>query len=259
MTTEQMPCIFNIQRFSLHDGPGIRTTVFFKGCPLRCPWCSNPESQHFVPERMWDNIKKDYTMVGEYMSIEHIMEMVLKDKDYYLESGGGVTLSGGEVLAQPQAALALISACKAENLHVACETSGFASKKIFLEVVKQLDLLIIDIKHYDSKKHLDTVGCALDPIIENIRQAVNLGVDMIVRIPVIPFFNNSVDDIKSFARLLHELKISQVELLPFHQFGQSKYKFLNRDYDYRNVKQLQSKELLNHKDIFEQEGISTKI
>lgn len=255
MILEKKPCIFNIQRFSIHDGPGIRTTVFLKGCPLHCPWCANPESQIFVPEQMWDNVKNDNIITGEYKSVEEIIEIILKDKDYYLESGGGVTLSGGEVLAQPESALAIIRACKKEGLHVACETSGFAKEAIFYDIVSQLDLLIIDMKHYNSKKHLETIGCALEPILTNMRQAIQLGVDMIVRIPVIPSFNDSVDDMKAFATLLHELQVRRVELLPFHQFGKNKYQFLDRDYEYRGVAQLHSEDLLRYHNIFEAKGI----
>ena len=131
MNNEIKSCIFNIQRFSIHDGPGIRTTVFFKGCPLNCMWCSNPESQSFKPEPIWDKIKKDYIITGECKTVEEIMEIILKDMDYYIESEGGVTLSGGEVLSHPEFAAELLKECKKHNIHTACETSAFSSPEIF--------------------------------------------------------------------------------------------------------------------------------
>ena len=131
-------CIFNIQKFSIHDGPGIRTVVFFKGCPLKCYWCSNPESQDGKPENMWDNQKKAVTTVGEYKTLDEIIEEVMKDEPFYEESGGGVTLSGGEVLYQAEFATELLRQLKEKGVHTASETTGFARAEVFKKYIEPL-------------------------------------------------------------------------------------------------------------------------
>ncbi|MCJ1718282.1 glycyl-radical enzyme activating protein [Listeria ivanovii] len=240
-------CVFNIQRFSIHDGPGIRTTIFFKGCPLQCTWCSNPESQKRLPEWMWDNIKKKNILTGDYLTVDEIMSEVLKDIDYYAESGGGVTVTGGEVLAQLPFVIKFLKKCKENGIHTACETSAYSSKEKFLLLLENVDLLIMDIKHYNSEKHRDKTGVKLEPIIENLKLASLSDKDMLLRIPIIPGYNDSLADSEQFALLLSSLNIQAVELLPFHQFGKSKYKFLGRKYEFTTTPQLSTTDLLLHK------------
>ncbi|MBC1505913.1 glycyl-radical enzyme activating protein [Listeria immobilis] len=252
-------CIFNIQRFSIHDGPGIRTTVFFKGCPLQCTWCSNPESQKHLPEWMWDNSKKSKVITGEYFSVDEVIAEVQKDIDYYTESGGGVTVTGGEVLAQLPFVINLLKKCKQKGIHTACETSAYSSKKKFLLLLENVDLLIMDIKHYNSDKHREKTGVKLEPIIENLKLAISSGNEMLLRIPIIPGYNDSLADSEQFALLLSSLRIQTVELLPFHQFGKSKYRFLDREYEFMNTPQLSANDLLPHKKIFTSYGIHCKI
>ena len=129
-------CIFNIQKFSIHDGPGIRTVIFFKGCPLRCYWCANPESQKMAPEDMWDVQRKETTQVGEFKTVEEIVTEVMKDEVFYEESGGGVTLSGGEVLYQADFAIELLRQLKRLGIQTASETTGYADSKKFAEFIK---------------------------------------------------------------------------------------------------------------------------
>lgn len=252
-------CIFNIQRFSIHDGPGIRTTVFFKGCPLNCTWCSNPESQNFEPEPMWDKIKKRYITTGEFKTIEEIMEIIIKDKDYYRESQGGITLSGGEVLSQPEFAEMLLIECKKHNIHTACETSAFSSEKVFNNFIKYPDLIIIDIKHYDTHKHREKTGVSLEPVIKNIKYALSENKNILFRIPVIPKYNDSLKDAFHFSKLLKQNNISAVELLPFHQYGKSKYKCLNRKYEFINKKQIYPEDLEKYREVFMNNEIKCSI
>lgn len=249
MMEEKKGCVFNIQRFSIHDGPGIRTTIFFKGCPLRCTWCSNPESQRRAPEPIWDNIKKKEIITGEYYTIEELMTTIRKDLDYYHESGGGVTVTGGEVLAQKDFVLALLQACRQEGIHTTCETSAYSSQKDFQELLENTDLLIMDIKHYDDIQHLSKTHVHLAPILKNLDQAVHAQRKVLIRIPIIPGFNDSLADAERFGLLLKSHNVQQVELLPFHQFGKSKYKYLNRIYEFDNVPQLTSEDLIPYSEV----------
>lgn len=252
-------CIFNIQKFSIHDGPGIRTVVFFKGCPLRCYWCSNPESQAGEPEKMWDTQRKDYTTVGEYKTMEEIIDEVMKDEPFYEESGGGVTLSGGEVLYQAEFATELLRQLKEKGIHTASETTGFAKKEVFANYIQQVDLLYFDVKHHDELQHKRGTKASLAPILNNLAFALKHHDNLIVRIPVIPDFNDGPENAEAFAQLFHRMGIQQVELLPFHQFGEKKYAFLDREYSMQDIPQLHTEELTYFKEILEQQHIACQI
>ncbi|MBU5453986.1 glycyl-radical enzyme activating protein [Caproiciproducens sp. MSJ-32] len=295
---KMLPCIFNIQKFSLHDGPGIRTVVFFKGCPLACKWCSNPESQNPLIEITWDKSKcihclrcvqicpqKAITHVndkiiidrrkcdgclkcvdgcsqnalnneGEFKEINDIINEILKDLPFYEESNGGVTLSGGEVLSQYKQAIELIKECKKHNLHVAIETTGYGARDEFKALIEDVDLLLFDMKHYDSDKHFEGTGVYNEIIIENMTYAVKSGKIIIARIPVIPDFNDSLKDALEFSKLLKNIGIKDVNLLPFHQFGQRKYELLNREYSLKLVKQLHPEDLKDYQKVFLDEGLN---
>lgn len=256
---ELQAIIFNIQRFSIHDGPGIRTTIFFKGCPLRCSWCSNPESQKKQPEPIWDNIKKQEIIIGRTYSIEEVLEVIRKDRDYYEESNGGVTVTGGEVLAQKDFVVELLSKCQQEGIHTACETSAYASNRDFIDLMEHVDLLIMDIKHHDSDKHRRETGVSLAPILANLDTALSANKEMLLRIPVIPNFNDSLEDAHEFGKLLKAHGAKDIELLPFHQFGKSKYKFLKRTYAFESIPQLTSKDLEPFAAILSSYGLNCKI
>lgn len=243
---EKTACLFNIQKFSLHDGPGIRTVVFFKGCPLRCDWCANPESQNKQPERMND---EQNTLVGKDYTLTQVMEEVLKDQVFYEESGGGVTLSGGEVLMHVPFALALLKELKKQGIHTACETSGYTQPKTFQSLLAYTDLLYMDLKHYDSSKHKLGTGVGNERILTNLKQAVDCGQPLIVRIPIIPNYNDQAKDAYQFGQLLQQLGVKTVEILPFHQFGEKKYTYLNREYALTGVSQLHTEDLTFFKDI----------
>ena len=249
-------CIFNIQKFSIHDGPGIRTTIFFKGCPLRCYWCSNPESWNGQPEPMWDSIEKRDIIVGEYKTIDELVTEAVKDIDFYEESGGGVTLSGGEVLFQTDFAVELLKELKKEKIHTACETSGYGSSENFEALIKHTDLILFDLKHYDDKRHKFGTGQSIKSVLENLSIAAKLHSDLVVRVPIIPSYNDSKEDATAFSKLLHGKGVKNVELLPFHQFGENKYANLNKEYPMKGVSQLHDEDLKDFKEILLSRGLN---
>lgn len=248
-------CIFNIQKFSIHDGPGIRTVVFFKGCPLHCYWCANPESQKPQPEKMWDSQQKKAILIGEYKTIDEVIAEVMKDQPFYEESGGGVTLSGGEVLYQPEFATELLRRLKEKKIHTAAETTGYAKPEVFSNFIQYVDSLYFDVKHYDPEKHRQGIGTSNQLILANLAIALKAPLDLTVRIPVIPHFNDSYEDAQHFAHLFNEMKVQKVELLPFHQFGQKKYQELNRSYKLQDVPRLHTEDLDYFKNVMEEHGI----
>lgn len=289
---------FNIQKFSIHDGPGIRTTVFFKGCPLRCEWCSNPESQIENVQILHDQSKcsnclscvaacpngaithEDNKIIidedkcvgcltcvnscsnralsyeGDYQTIEEIVDICMQDIDFYEESGGGVTISGGEGMSQPEFLKKLIAELKKNSIHVAIETTGYIKKETFEELARELDLLLFDVKHYDREKHYKGTKVYNDLIVENLKWAIDNGIEVLPRIPVIPDFNDSLYDAEGLAKLLVEIGAKKVQLLPFHQFGEKKYELLNRDYKYKSKKALHPEELEDYQKIFVDKGLN---
>lgn len=245
--------IFDIQKFSLHDGPGIRTTVFFLGCNLRCAWCANPESQPMRPVRMDDK------PAGRLYSLEEVVQEVLKDKPFYEQSGGGVTLSGGEPLLQPAFVLALIDRLHEEAVTVGIETAADVPEEIFLSVLEKLDFVQIDIKHWNQARHRAGTGVGTDRILANIRAALQSGRRVILRIPVIPGYNDSLEDAAGFAALLGEMGAGEVQLMPFHQFGEDKYKKLGREYAYAGVPQLHDEDLEAYAGVLRAAGLRVQV
>ena len=242
--------IFNIQHFSIHDGPGIRTTVFLKGCPLRCPWCSNPESQRANPEKMLDAVTKKETITGEEKTVTEIIDDVLKDVDFYEESGGGLTLSGGEIFAQFEFAKSILKAAKEVGLHTAIETTAFVEHEKFVDLIQYVDFIYTDLKHYNTLKHKKVVGVNNHLIIKNIHYAFAQNKTIVLRIPIIPNFNDSLNDAEEFASLFNSLDIDEVQLLPFHQFGENKYKLLGRRYEMEGIKALHPEDLYDYQQVF---------
>ncbi|WP_010258157.1 glycyl-radical enzyme activating protein [Treponema primitia] len=250
--------LFNIQKFSLHDGPGIRTVVFFKGCPLRCRWCSNPESQEAglgtvglggvtASNRLSADIR--------YYTVEEVMETCLQDRPFYEESGGGVTLSGGEVLLQAGFATALLDRLGEEKIHRAIETSALAPAAVWQECINHVDLLLIDVKHYDRERHIEGTTVSNEACLANLQTALDRGKNVLPRIPVIPGFNNSLEDAEGFARLFTAMGISKVELLPFHQFGEKKYEDLGIPYPMHGIPQLHREDLTEYRQVLIDRGI----
>ncbi len=261
------PLIFNIQRFCTHDGPGIRTVVFFKGCPLRCRWCSNPESQDVEPNLLFNARRcigcgqcaaacPQGIVVGRHgadpacnlcgacvaacpakalevdsreYSIADILAEVSKDENYYYPLGG-VTLSGGEPLLYPEFTEELATAIKKQGYHLAVETTGFAKWEIADPIFAQADLLLYDIKHMDDEQHKLYTGVSNRQILQNAITAAVKGYPILVRIPLIGGVNDSEDNIRQTALFCAECGIQRAEFLPYHKLGASKYDMLRKGY-----------------------------
>lgn len=227
--------IFDIQRFSTHDGPGIRTIVFLKGCALRCRWCCNPESQSFEIETMIQNgVPKT---MGRDVTVGEVLKEVLKDRPYYNRSGGGVTLSGGESLLQPDFAAALLEECKNNGIGTAIETTGFAKTEVVKRLLPFLDTVLMDIKHINSQKHKEFTKQSNEQILENAKVIANEAQKLIIRVPVIPTFNDTVGEIADIAEFAASLpNVDEIHLLPYHNMGRDKYTGLGRDYGMGDLK-----------------------
>lgn len=222
--------IFDIQRYSIHDGPGIRTIVFLKGCVMRCRWCCNPESQSYeIEEILVDGKPK---VIGRDVTVKEVMEIVDKDATYYRRSGGGLTLSGGESLCQPKFAYALLKTAKARGLNTAMESMGCAKYETIETILPYLDTYLMDIKHTNPKKHQEFCGRDNILMLENARKIAESGLTrLVIRVPVIPSFNDTVEEISDIARFADKLPgVDKIHLLPYHRLGQDKYKGLKREY-----------------------------
>lgn len=289
--------VSNIERFATHDGPGIRTTIFLKGCPLHCPWCANPETWDIRPVLMhnatkcvncqrckqvctnnaitfpfqWHQdrcrlchkcedicLEEAISFSGQAMEIQDIVEEVLKDKDYYLQSDGGVTISGGEPLFQLASFLELVQALKKEGLHVAIETTGNYSLETLKKVLPYIDLFLMDCKHLDQNKLKEVTGGNTDLILNNFRfLASHCPDEVIVRMPVIPRFNDDLcKDVIDFAK---EIGLHEVNLLPFHSMGKSKWEQLNRNFIYDKDPMMAKEELQEYVSYGKEIGIRVKI
>ena len=234
MPNETKGRIFNIQRFSIHDGPGIRTIVFFKGCYMRCAWCCNPESQRYEIETLIEKDKRK--TVGYDVTVSDIMPEILSDKPYYKRSGGGVTLSGGEVLCQADFARELLKACKEEGLHTAVESAASSDYSQIEKILPYLDLYLMDIKHMDSEKHKEYTAVGNEKILENARKIAESGVELIIRTPVIPGFNDTDTEIRAISRFAKSLPgVREHHLLPYHRLGSDKYVGLGRNYALKEI------------------------
>lgn len=221
--------IFDIQRFSTHDGPGVRTIVFLKGCPLRCRWCCNPESQIYEIQQM--NQKGVMKTIGKDVTVEEVIGEVLRDRPYYRRSGGGVTLSGGECLGQPDFATALLEACHENGINTAIETTGFAEEKIIERFIPHVDLFLMDIKHINSQKHEEFTTRPNERILKNARLIAEKAKKLIIRVPVIPGFNDTKEEIGQIAAFATSLpNVNEIHLLPYHRMGRDKYEGLQRPY-----------------------------
>ncbi len=220
--------IFDIKRFAIHDGPGIRTTVFFKGCPMKCPWCHNPESQKKCPERVANNGKKE--IIGVKRSVEEIIDEIEKEVVFYDESRGGVTFSGGEPLAQPQFLQALLKECRKRDIHTTLDTTGYVSPKTFKSIIDKVDMFLYDLKIMDDKKHIQCTGVSNRPVLENLKILSKKGKKVIIRFPVIPGITDTEENIKAVGTYVSSLKnISEIDLLPYHRIAEGKYRRLKKE------------------------------
>jgi len=294
--------VFNIQRYSIDDGPGIRTTVFLKGCPLVCPWCSNPESQSAAPQLVYrsttckrcgacaeacpvsaltltdDGIKIDrescvlcgtcvdmcladsLEIKGENKTVAQIWKTIRRDEVYYETSGGGVTCSGGEILMQPDFVAAIFKKCREAGIHTCADTSGFGSEAAMRTVLEYADLVYFDLKHADAVTHEKLMGVPLEPILNNLKLAVDSGVEITLRIPLIPEHNNSESELKALAGLAKNLAPhAKISLLPYHKYGASKYTAVGMKYALDDLRENTDEELALAKSIFEASGFEVKV
>lgn len=234
-----MAIIFDIERGSMHDGPGLRTVVFFKGCPLHCRWCHNPESQAFAPQTLFypercigcgrcaEGCYTDARRVcGSEMTVEQVMAPILADKAYY-GTEGGVTLSGGEPQCQADFALELVRACHTEGISVAIETSMAVFHP---ELLREVDLIIADIKVWDTDRHREFVGVDNTMILDRIRKADEWSIPLILHTPVIPTVNDSEEEITAIRDFVRTLRHAEAyELLPYHPLGEDKQRALGQE------------------------------
>jgi pyruvate formate lyase activating enzyme len=266
--------IFDIQRFSVHDGPGIRTLVFFKGCPLACLWCSNPESQRFAPELLFDASKcvacggcveacpygatrvsgdgvqydrercaacgacaevcpaEARTVAGRRVTAAEVVAEIVKDAPFFTNSGGGVTLGGGEPLAQADFASEILKQCRVRGIHTAIETGGHVPWPAFETILPLTDLFLYDVKHLDADAHRTQTGGDVTLILSNLERLVRSRGAVTVRVPVVPGFNDTPEDIQVIAEHVARLGLGEIHLLPYHRLGQNKYLLAGRRYEF---------------------------
>lgn len=276
--------IFDIEKFAVHDGPGIRTAVFVKGCPLRCVWCHNPESQSPKPELAFlarlcldgcddciqacphdalvasrdagaravaivrercdlcrDCVKAcpsgAMTVVGEWMTVEEVFARVRRNQSFYRHSGGGVTVTGGEPLTQWRFVRALLVRCREHGISTALDTCGHGAWEHLGAMLEFTDLLLYDLKAMDSAQHERFSGVPNRVILENLCRACDLGVRTAVRIPLIPGYNASEENVRAIGEFVRRLRtVAQIELLPYHRLGETKYRWLERGYGLAGLK-----------------------
>lgn len=221
--------IFDIQKFSVHDGPGIRTLIFLKGCFFNCQWCCNPESQNFGIEEMIVNGEAE--IIGRDVTVGEVIKTIEQDRPYYRRSGGGITLSGGEALSQPEFAKALLTACNDRGISTAIESTAGVDSSIVKDILPTIDYFLLDIKHMDGEKHKRFTGQDNKIILENAKLIASSSAQLMIRVPVIVGFNDSLEEIREIAKFASTLPgVKKLFLLPYHAMGQDKYVGLGRPY-----------------------------
>ncbi len=287
--------VFDIRKYSIHDGPGIRTAVFFKGCPLDCRWCHNPEGKSFKPELLLrparcitcgscieacqpdaidDHIQTDRSrciacgkctlvcpseareLTGREVTVDAVLAEVESDRVFYERSGGGVTFTGGEPLSQPRFFLALLSACRERGLHIVLDTSGFASRKVLEEVHPFVDLFLYDVKLMDEARHRQWTGVSNRSILSNLEYLSRLGREIQVRIPLVPGVNDDEENLRQVGAFLSGLtRVPSVHVLPYHNLSEAKYAGLGLKYDMTGYLPPTNEDLLRCSSILKDYGI----
>lgn len=249
--------IFDIQRFSVHDGPGIRTIVFLKGCFLRCRWCCNPEGQEFGIQQLTMNGKTK--TVGQDITVDEVLDIVERDRNYYSRSGGGLTLSGGECLGQIDFTRDLLRGAKERGINTAIESTAFTDYSKIEQLIPYLDTFLMDIKHMNSQKHQQFTSQPNEKILENAKRIAKDFKKLIIRTPVIPTFNDTVEEIREIARYAKSIGVNEMHILPYHRLGRDKYYGLGRTYSLEEIEP-PTKELMNRLlEVVIQEGLKGQI
>jgi pyruvate formate lyase activating enzyme len=260
--------IFNIKRYAIHDGPGIRVTFFMKGCPLSCWWCHNPEGISTEPEnvirtdRIGDKEFKKTEVAGRLYSAEELLEILNKERVFIDRSKGGVTFSGGEPLMQMNFLLEALKSCKRNGFHTAVDTSGHFTAEKLKEISPYTDLFLFDLKHLDSEVHKELTGVPNETILQNFKDILKGKCEMMIRIPVIPGFNDSDDHMTRLRKFILDNrteKIKMINLLPYHKTGSSKYEKFNRPYKMKTVSQPSAEKMKELKEFFSRMGVRVKI
>ncbi len=296
--------IENIQHFSLHDGPGTRTTLFFKGCPLKCVWCSNPTTQSFEAELLFKmdqclacgtcaakcpqnaldftegqkpTLNRDLckncglcvstctgralVMAGKSYTVDEAFKIIKKDILFYQNSNGGVTFSGGEMLSHHEFVLDLIKRCQALNIHTAAESSGFAPYKNLFAVASNLNMLFFDIKHIDPIEHKKITGQDNILILDNLQRLVKeVNTPIHIRLPLIPGYNDDAEHLAQYGTFISSLVgIVDLEVLPYHRLGSTKYTMLGKKYALENIKPQTSEELKTKVEILREHAQNVKV
>jgi len=241
--------IFDIKRFSINDGPGIRTTVFFKGCPMRCAWCHNPESQKRAPQKAGDR-----GIIGEVKTFEEILREIEKETIFHDQSGGGVTFSGGEPLAQPKLLGALLDECRRMGIHTTVDTSGCVPPKIFNSIIGKPDLFLYDLKIMDDRNHVKFTGASNRNVMKNLRALSKKRKNVIIRFPVIPGITDSGENIRAVCRFVSSLKFRRIDLLPYHRTAEAKYRRLGMKNRMKGVKTPSDERMSGIKKLFQKYG-----
>ncbi|MCX6303100.1 MAG: glycyl-radical enzyme activating protein, partial [Bacteroidia bacterium] len=260
--------IFNVKRYSIHDGPGIRVTFFIKGCPLSCMWCHNPEGispEQQKAEQIEKVGEKEFTRieeVGKYYSVNDIIKILDKERIFIDESGGGVTFSGGEPLLQTEFMTEALKACRENGYNTAVDTSGYSPSENFKAVFPYTDLFLFDIKHMDDTRHIELTGVSNSLIMSNFKLILDSGKDIFIRVPVIPGLNDEPENLRKLKEFLVSSKtdnLKKISLLPFHKIGKSKYNKFNIPYRMNDV-ELPSRQRMNElKEYFSDIGIKVQI
>ena len=290
--------VFNIQRFSLHDGPGIRTTVFLKGCPLECRWCHNAEGQSFGPQSLVKTelctacgacaehcpsgavtisegravtdrelctacgscvdvcLQDSRSIAGREMSVAEVAALAARDKVFYDRTGGGVTFSGGEAMAQIDFLSEALAACKAAGLRTAVDTAGCVPWSSFARVLDWTDLFLYDLKIMDAARHREQTGASNKPVLENLGRLARSGAEIIVRIPIVPTVNDDDANLEAVLAYLVQHGLTRVDLLPFHQLGRGKAPRVGRKWDLAEVPAPDLEDLGRIRTRFESAGLA---
>ena len=289
---ERKAVIFNVQKYNTFDGPGVRTLIFFQGCPLRCKWCANPEGlerrfrvmfksdvcvncgrcasvcpkgihqrlagagEHWIDRNRQcigcraceaACLVKALSIIGEEKTISELLDIVMEDKDFYMMSGGGVTLGGGEVTSQPEAAASLLDACKRKGIHTAIETCGYVKPESLKMMAPFVDLFLFDLKHIDSQRHYEWTGVRNELIIENVKWLLGNNKNVKIRMPLLKGVNDRREDIEGIVKLLAPYQdydnFKGIDLLPYHKMGVNKYKQLGMEYQIEGDPSLSAEDL----------------
>jgi pyruvate formate lyase activating enzyme len=292
--------VFNTMRFSIHDGPGIRTTVFLKGCPLRCAWCHNPESQDFrpcimlfaercrlcgdcveacprhgigdpavglkIPEECdacgscaGACVAGARELAGRQTTVAELMDELRRDIIFFDESGGGITISGGEPLAQPEFTRGLLAACREQGIHSVLDTCGFVAPEVFASVSALADLVLYDLKAMDSRTHFRFTGVPNETILANLRALARTGKPVIVRFPLIPGVNDNSEELAALSSFVHSCGLSRLDVLPYHRIGTGKYARLGGSAQTRVFEEPPAERLDEVAGVFRREGLHVRI